>query len=107
MAIENIINKYNVRIEDLRRLISWCNCQSESFLEAFTLPQLVKLYNAHQLCAWDFPPDRWNQKQIKAVINRGEVPDWEDINKPKKKGETQTEAIARIEREQLSHGNQK
>ncbi len=91
------------KLDDLRDLVRWCNGQREGFIGEFKLPELIKLFNACQLSAWSFFPDQWTDRQVKAAIKRDEVPDWHEEGRPKGKGETPEEALARREREHKSH----
>lgn len=63
-------------IEDLRRLVMNFNYCRESFLERFTIAELVKLHHAHQGCAWDFFPDQWTERQVREAL-RGRIPTWD------------------------------
>jgi hypothetical protein len=60
-------------IDDLRRLVAVMNCCNESFLQRFTIDELVRVFSAHQRCEWDFYPDQWTEAQVQQAL-RGEVP---------------------------------
>ena len=63
--------------EELRRTVALLNNCREDFNDRFSVAQLLKLGRAYRLCGWDIPPDRWTQRQIRDVIVRGIVPEWD------------------------------
>lgn len=99
MTVDKRIYVDKMNIEEMRMFVKWCDWQREGFLERFTLPQLVKLFNACQLCGWDFFPDQWTDRQVRAALLRDEVPDWHDDERPKGKGVTPEEALKRRTKE--------
>ena len=62
-------------IENLRDMVRAFDTLNESFNDRFTLPELVRIWDAWQQCGWDIYPDGWTDKQVREAI-RGIAPDW-------------------------------
>lgn len=67
----------------LRLLVANFNGCHETFLDAFTARELLKLHEAHQRCIWDFPPDQWAPRQVFEAL-RGIVPQWDPVTEAPK-----------------------
>jgi len=66
---------------ELRLLVRNFGDCNESFLDGFTVPELVRLHRAMIASGWDILPDRWTARQVKEAL-RGIVPTWGDDEKP-------------------------
>ena len=63
-------------MNELRTIVrSLDNC-NESFLDRFSVTELVQLHRMWMMCGWDFTPDRWTEGQVKAAL-AGKVPQWD------------------------------
>lgn len=68
--------------EELRKLASMIDGLSETFLDRFTLEELVTLTRAWRASEWDKYPDaEWTEEQIAAAL-RGVPPAWDSDEKP-------------------------
>jgi hypothetical protein len=66
---------------ELRLLVRNFGDCNETFLDRFTVPELVRLHRAMLASGWDFLPDRWTARQVKEAL-RGIVPTWGDDKQP-------------------------
>ncbi len=63
-------------IEQMRRVVDWCDDQNETFVCSFTLPQLLLLKRMSLLSAWDYYADQWSREQVRMAL-RGVVPQFD------------------------------
>lgn len=68
-------------IERLRRMVSGFNCCSESFLQSFSMDELVTLHRSWMISDWDIYPDRWTDRQVTEAL-AGIPPNWDDKMRP-------------------------
>ena len=68
-------------IEILREMIAAFDQVNEEFNWRFTLPELVRIWDAWNQCGWDFYPDQWSDRQVREAL-RGIAPDWNDREQP-------------------------
>ena len=68
-------------MEQMRVIVAALNGCRESFLDQFTIPQLIKLYKAWLNSKWDFMPDEWTDRQVKNAL-RGKAPMWDNNENP-------------------------
>ncbi len=62
-----------IGMQNLRNLVEYFDLCRESFLEQFTMQELIALYDAQMRCEWDVFPDHWTEKQVKQAL-RGIAP---------------------------------
>lgn len=60
----------------LRAIVRAMANEPESFLDAYTLPQLVALYTAAARASWTYAPSTWTDRQRREAL-RGVVPRWD------------------------------
>lgn len=63
-------------IEQMRRVVDWCDDQNETFVCSLTLPQLLMLKRMSLLSAWDFYADQWTREQVRMAL-RGVAPQFD------------------------------
>jgi hypothetical protein len=68
-------------IENLRDMVAAFDQCSEDFNCRFTLPELVRIWDAWNQCGWVFYPDQWSDRQVREAL-RGVAPDWDDEERP-------------------------
>lgn len=68
--------RYKIGIEQLRAVVKAFGDVNESFVQRFSVSQLIRLHEAWLLCDWDFSPDTWTERQVKEAM-RGTVPQWD------------------------------
>jgi hypothetical protein len=68
--------------EELRRTVALLNNCREDFNDRFSAVQLLQLARAYRACGWDFPPDRWTERQLLECVAFGIVPAWDDREAP-------------------------
>ena len=61
--------------EQLRAIVRAMANEPETFLDAYTLPQLVALYTASARASWSYAPSTWTDRQRREAL-RGIVPRW-------------------------------
>ena len=62
--------------EQLRAIVRAMANEPETFLDAYTLPQLVALYTAAARASWTYAPSTWTPRQRMEAL-RGVVPRWD------------------------------
>jgi hypothetical protein len=62
--------------EELRLMVRNFDRCRESFLDAFSLEQLVTIHRAWLASAWDFFPDSWTERQVTEAL-QGIPPQWD------------------------------
>ncbi len=68
-------------VEELRLIVRNLNNCRESFLDPFTIEQLLALHRAWMSADWDFPPDQWQPEQVAQAL-RGITPRWDEDERP-------------------------
>jgi hypothetical protein len=70
------VKAYRFGCEELRavaRAIDNCN---ETFLQRWSVDQLVQIHRMWIASGWDFTPDQWTEGQVQAAL-AGKVPQWD------------------------------
>ena len=57
------------------RILSFCN---ETFNQQWSAEELLKIATAALLGEWDVLPDRWSEQQVRAAIEHGTAPKFEE-----------------------------
>lgn len=65
----------------LRIIVGNMDNTREGLNDRYRFDQLLCIYLAHYLCAWDFYPDQWTARQLREAL-RGIVPCWNDREQP-------------------------
>ena len=68
-------------IEILRDMVAGFDRCDESFNDRFTLPELVRIWDAWAQCGFDYYPDQWSDRQVREAL-RGIAPNWDDRGAP-------------------------
>lgn len=68
-------------MEELRLLVKNFNGCAESFLDRFSVEELITLHRIHQQSDWDIQPDHWEEQQVREAL-QGIVPSWDDQERP-------------------------
>lgn len=68
-------------IEKMRTMVGALNNCNESFLQGFTIQQLIKIYRMWLSSDWTFMPDTWTERQVREAL-RGHEPYWNDNEQP-------------------------
>ncbi len=69
-------------IEQLRDAVNALNACRESFLDPFSPDELLAIHRAWLASEWGFRPDEWTHAQVRAAIEHGESPRWDDNERP-------------------------
>lgn len=75
------MNIHKTAIDAMREMVAAFDRCNETFNQQFTLPQLVKIWNAWNQCGWTIPPDEWTSQQVREAL-RGIAPDWDAQERP-------------------------
>jgi hypothetical protein len=67
--------------EQLRLIVSNIDHMSETFLDMYTLEEIVQLYRMCLLSGFDVYPDQWTRRQVRAAL-QGIPPSWDNDEKP-------------------------
>lgn len=65
----------------LRTIVREMDDSRESFNQLWSATQLVKIYEMHLRSEWEFPPDRWTERQVREAL-AGIVLKFHDDGKP-------------------------
>jgi len=68
--------------ELLRVIVRNMDATTESFNQRYDLQQLLAIYRAHLASDWDIYPDQWSAAQLRAAIEHGEPPRFQDDGTP-------------------------
>ena len=68
-------------MEKLRKAVRALNYCNESFLDRFTVTELLCIHDAWLKSDWDIVPDDWEDQQVTNALF-GIVPQWDDNEKP-------------------------
>lgn len=68
-------------MEKLRKAVSLFNNCNESFLDRFTVTELLCIHDAWLKSEWCIRPDYWEEEQVTQALF-GIVPTWDDDEKP-------------------------
>ena len=68
-------------METLRHMVKFFNNCAESFLDKYSIEELIKIYAAWEASEWDFYPDCWTADQVAGALV-GIVPQWDENEKP-------------------------
>ena len=68
--------------DELRRIVKVMGDVAEWVNDCYTIAELIRLYQAHKACEWDYYPDQWSQEQRDAAAKYGTVPKFDDNGRP-------------------------
>jgi hypothetical protein len=80
--MDNRPNTTQTAIDAMREMVAAFDQCRESFNERFTLPELVRIWDAWNQCGWTFYPDQWADRQVREAL-RGIAPNWGADERPK------------------------
>ena len=67
--------------QELRLLVQNMNRCNESFLDQFTVDELIQLFRMQRESGWDFSPDQWMERQVREGLE-GIAPQWNEHESP-------------------------
>lgn len=68
-------------IDGLRNMVKQFNYCNETFLQKYSIQELIKIGKALSKIEWDYLPDQWTEKQINDALN-DRVPQWDSEGNP-------------------------
>lgn len=57
-----------IGIEDLKRAVRLFDNCTLDFVNRFTIPELILIYQAYTRSEWDIAPDRWTENEVELAL---------------------------------------